>query len=83
MHCVIIGNGVAGTTAAEYIRKHAPESSITILSDEDLPFYYRVRLNEVLTGEIQEEDLVAKKIEWYQDLNIEQVLNTRITGAAQ
>ena len=78
---VIIGNGVAGTTASEYIRKNDPENSITVLSEEELPFYYRVRLNEVLSKEMREEDLIAKKDKWYRDRNIDQVLNTRVTGA--
>ena len=36
---VIVGNGVAGTTAAENIRKLDGEGSITVITNEDLPFY--------------------------------------------
>jgi nitrite reductase (NADH) large subunit len=75
---LIIGNGVAGTTAAENIRKQDREGKITIFSDEDLPFYYRLRLNEFISGDISETQLVAKKATWYEDRNISLKLKTRI-----
>jgi len=67
---LIIGNGAAGTTAAESIRKHDTSGSITILSQEDLPFYYRIRLPEFIAGTIREEQLLAKKKEWYTEQKI-------------
>lgn len=76
---VIIGNGVAGTTAAENIRKGDDQGKITIVTDEDLPFYYRVRLNEFVSGDVAEQDLVAKGEEWYRERAIELRLRTRGT----
>jgi nitrite reductase (NADH) large subunit len=76
---VIIGNGVAGTTAAENIRKGDDQGKITIITDEDLPFYYRVRLNEFVSGDVAEQDLVAKGEEWYRERAIELRLHTRGT----
>ncbi len=35
---LIVGNGVAGTTAAENVRKQDKEGKITIVTDEDFPF---------------------------------------------
>jgi nitrite reductase (NADH) large subunit len=78
---LIIGNGVAGTTAAENIRRQDKEGNITIVTEEDLSFYYRVRLNEYISGEITEEQLIAKKRRWYEDQNIDLKLNTRISNA--
>ena len=49
---IIIGNGVAGTTAAENIRKNDGNSEVIIITDENLPFYYRTRLNEFISGEV-------------------------------
>ena len=77
---VIIGNGVAGTTAAENIRKMDNEGKITIVTEEDLPFYYRIRLNEYISGDIDEQDLIAKEDQWYRDRNIDLRLMTRIRG---
>jgi len=77
---LIIGNGVAGTTAAEAIRQQDPKGSITILSEEDIPFYYRIRLNDFIAGEVGEDKLIAKKEAWYEEQRIGLRLNTRITG---
>ena len=78
---LIIGNGVAGTTAGENIRKQDKDGNITVVTEEDLPFYYRVRLNEYISGDITEEQLIAKKKRWYKDQNIILKLKTRIVGA--
>jgi len=75
---LIIGNGVAGTTAADYIRLNDPNGEITIVSGEDLPFYYRVRLPDLLGGEVAESELIAKKKEWYDERKIFLKLENRI-----
>ena len=77
---LLIGNGVAGTTAAEAIRKQDPKGSITILSEEDIPFYYRIKLNEFSAGDVDEDKLVAKKAAWYQEQRISLRINTRAIG---
>ena len=79
---LIVGNGVAGTTAAEYIRKNDPSGEITIVTDEGLPFYYRIRLPDFLCGEVEESGLIAKKKGWYQENNITLRLSTIITGGS-
>jgi nitrite reductase (NADH) large subunit len=78
---IIIGNGVAGTTAAENIRLNDTKGEITIVTDEDLPFYYRVRLPDYLGGVVAESELIAKKDAWYDEKKISLQLNTRINGA--
>ena len=67
---LVVGNGVAGTTAAENIRKNDKSGAITIVTEEDLPFYYRIRLNEYVSGDIDEKTLIAKKEKWYKDHDI-------------
>ena len=57
---LVIGNGVAGTTAAEQIRKHDGEGEITLVTAEDVPFYFRVRLPDYLGGEIAEDALIER-----------------------
>jgi nitrite reductase (NADH) large subunit len=81
-HYLIIGNGVAGTTAAEHIRKHDQDAQITIVTEESVPFYYRIRLNELISGDISEDQLIAKKDPWYGDHGIHVQLGTRIVGGA-
>jgi nitrite reductase (NADH) large subunit len=77
---VILGNGVAGATAAESIRKLDSKGKITLLTEEDFPFYYRIRLNDYISGDIQEEALKAKKDGWYGDQGIELRLKSRVVG---
>ena len=77
---LIIGNGVAGTTAAEEIRKRDKEGAITIVTDESIPFYWRIQLNEFISGELTEEKLYARKQSWYKEQGIDLKLKTRIQG---
>ncbi len=76
---LIIGNGVAGTTAAENLRKEDPDAKITVVTDETTPFYSRIRLNEYVAGEIAKEALVVRKESWYQDKDINLVTATTIS----
>lgn len=77
-HYVIVGNGVAGTTAAENIRKLDEHGTITMLTEEHDPFYYRLRLNEYLAGDLSEEKLQGKKESWYDEKKIELKLGQRV-----
>jgi nitrite reductase (NADH) large subunit len=78
---LIIGNGVAGTTAAENIRRLDKAGKITLLTEEATPFYYRMRLPDFISGDLNEDKLSAKKEGWYQEQGIDLRLNTRIQGA--
>ena len=77
---LIVGNGVAGTTAAENIRRNDTTGGITIVTDEELPFYYRVRLPDYLGGVVTDPELIARKEDWYERNRIALKLNTRISG---
>jgi len=78
---LIIGNGVAGTTAAETIRRYDDAGSIIIITDESFPFYSRLRLNEYIGGGINGEKLIIKNEKWHRDHNIDLMLDTRIVDA--
>lgn len=75
---LIIGNGVAGTTAAEFIRKQDDTAGITLITEEDLPFYFRIRLPEFVAGTISAERLLAKKPEWYAEQKITLLTGRRV-----
>jgi len=79
MKYIIIGNGVAGTTAAANIRKIDNEGEITIVSDEAYSFYSRIRLIDYLAGETDEQGLVIYKDAWYEKNNIKLLLNTPVS----
>lgn len=77
MDYLIIGNGVAGTTAAERIRDKDPSGRIVIVTEEPYPFYSRIMLINHLAGEIEEDALYLKPDSWYKDNSIELLLNSR------
>ena len=79
MQYVIIGNGVAGTTAAANIRKFDSEGKIIIISDETYPFYSRIRLPEFLANDVDDKGLTIKKDSWYIENRIDLVLNNSVT----
>jgi len=68
---VIIGNGVAGATAARKIREADSEGSIVIFSSEKEPFYYRPRLPDYIAGAVDLPKFTLQDSKWYADRNID------------
>ncbi len=79
MQYIIIGNGVAGTTAAATIRKLDDQGKIIIISEDHYPFYSRIRLPDFLSNEVDESGLVIKKETWYKENRIDLLLNRTVT----
>src|SRR5438132_1056146 len=67
---LIIGNGIAGVTAAEILRAEDTTSSITIIADDPFPVYYRPALKDYLGGRVNEEKLWARPSTFYQEQRI-------------
>lgn len=65
MNYLIIGGGIAGTTAAEELRKLDFGAEITIVSEEHHPLYSRVLLPHYIKGKIPRERVFLKKETWY------------------
>ncbi len=68
---VIIGNGAAGVTAAEELRRRDARAHITIVTDEKYPMYSRPGLAYILINEVSVEQSMARKPEWYVKQRIE------------
>lgn len=70
---LIVGGGVAGTNAAETIRKNDPEGTIAIVSDEPYRFYSRIMLSKpaFFLGKIPFENIWLKTEQWYVDNKVE------------
>ncbi|MBF0376397.1 MAG: NAD(P)/FAD-dependent oxidoreductase [Desulfamplus sp.] len=75
---LIIGNGIAGTTAAEEIRRHDTEGEIFLITKESLPLYSRIRLPDFLCGKIGEKELIIKNQEWHDKHNIKLIHSVEI-----
>lgn len=69
---LIIGGGVAGTTAAETIRKQDAVGGIAIVSDEPYPFYSRLMLSKpnFFLGKIPFDNIWLRKTGWYEENKI-------------
>lgn len=80
MRYVIVGGGIAGTSAADAIRKRDPEGSIIILNDEPYPLWSKIRLPELFSGSVDTDGLVIRKPRWYEKRNIDLLINVEVTG---
>lgn len=80
MKHVIIGNGVAGITAAENLRRFDPRCQITLIGDETFPPYCRPMISLVLEGSVGPEKLPIRSPKFYESLDIEPVLGRRVSG---
>ena len=69
---VIIGNGMAGITAVQEIRRADPQGHILLIGDEPEPYYYRAALSEWISGQTSDEMLPGRTGEFYDRMRIEQ-----------
>lgn len=75
---VIIGNGFAGTTAAEQLRKHDPACEITLFGDEPYTLYNRISLPPMLRRQIPEAKVMIRNVAWHEEHRIALRLSTRV-----
>lgn len=71
MGYVIVGNGMAGVTAAQGIRRLDPDASVIIVTDERAPFYSRPGLMYHMMGYLKEWDLLIAREGFYERTGIE------------
>ncbi|ESS11147.1 MAG: NAD(P)H-nitrite reductase [uncultured archaeon A07HR60] len=75
----IIGDGIAGSSAAETIREQAPDADITVLTDEGEALYNRILIKEFAKGKLPEAPISIHDTDWYADRDIGLHLNTLVT----
>lgn len=76
MHIVIIGNGIAGSTAARYIRRNSFDDITMISEESDFP-YSRTALMYVFMGHVRYEDTKIKEDHFWKKNRI-QTLKDRV-----
>jgi 3-phenylpropionate/trans-cinnamate dioxygenase ferredoxin reductase subunit len=62
---VVIGNGIAGQTCAEELRKMDADASIVMIAAERHPLYNRVALPRYLRGQVRREKVLMRTVEDY------------------
>lgn len=77
---VIVGNGVAGVTAARIIKDRNQEACVSLYTEETYQYYPRPRLYDVLSGEAEARDVYLFSEAWYKKKGIDIQLNSRTSS---
>ena len=77
---LIVGNGIAGITAAQGIVRADASAEVHVYSAEPYPYYQRPRLWQYLAGKVEQDDLYFRPLEWYASRGIQVHLDTRVTA---
>jgi NAD(P)H-nitrite reductase large subunit len=77
---VIVGDGIAGSSAAETIREADPDADVTVVTDEGEALYNRILIKEFAKGKLPEAPISIHEPEWYEERDIDLELNTHVTG---
>jgi NAD(P)H-nitrite reductase large subunit len=76
---VIIGDGIAGSSAAETIREEAPDADVAVLTDEGEALYNRILIKEHAKGKLPEAPISIHEEDWYDERDVDLELNTFVT----
>jgi len=77
---VIIGDGIAGSSAAETLRDEAPDAEITVITDEGEALYNRILIKEFAKGKLPEMPISIHEPSWYEERDIDLRLDTLVTN---
>ena len=80
MKHVIVGNGVAGVTAARGIVRADPGAQVHIFGFEPYPYYRRPLLWEFIAGQIERHAVFFRPPDWYAGRGIQLHLGVEVTG---
>jgi NADH oxidase (H2O2-forming) len=79
MH-VIVGNGIAGLTAAQVIRKFGHDIDVAIVSEEKHPAYSPCVFPNYISGEIRRDRVFLNSHEDYLKMGIHPIFGKRVLG---
>jgi NAD(P)H-nitrite reductase large subunit len=76
---VIIGDGIAGSSAAETLREEAPDADVTVITDEGEALYNRILIKEYAKGKLPAAPISIHDTDWYDERDVDLRLNTYVT----
>jgi NAD(P)H-nitrite reductase large subunit len=76
---VVLGNGIAGVTAADYVRRGHPDCEIHIVGREAHVLYNRMGISRLIYGRSAMQGLYLLGEQWYDEHGITAWLNTLAT----
>ncbi len=77
-HVVIVGNGIAGNTAADHVRRRHPHCTIDIVGEELHPVYNRMGISRLVYGRSAMAGLQLLGDDWYERNSVTPWLNTLV-----
>ncbi|HEX2913957.1 MAG TPA: FAD-dependent oxidoreductase [Chloroflexia bacterium] len=77
---VIIGNGIAGVTAADHVRRRHPDCQIDLIGREPHHLYNRMGISRLIYGRSAMRGLYLLPEDWYDEYKVNFWLNTQATG---
>jgi nitrite reductase (NADH) large subunit len=77
---VVIGNGIAGVTAADHLRRRHPDVEIDLIAEEPHHLYNRMGISRLVYGRSAMQGLYLNPDAWYDERRITAWLNTRALG---
>lgn len=80
MKYVIVGNGVAGVTAAQALVQADPSGEVHVFGREPYPYYRRPLLWEFIAGQIEQEAVFYRPAEWYAERGIHLHLGVEVAA---
>jgi nitrite reductase (NADH) large subunit len=75
---VVVGNGIAGVTAADHVRRSHPSCEIHLVGRERYPLYNRMGITRLIYGRSAMQGLYLLPDAWYEKHAITSWLNTRV-----
>jgi nitrite reductase (NADH) large subunit len=76
---VVVGNGIAGVTAADHVRRRHPDCEIDVVANEPYPLYNRMGIGRLVYGRAAMVGLQLLPDSWYEENGITCWLNTFAT----
>jgi nitrite reductase (NADH) large subunit len=76
---VVLGNGIAGVTAADFARRGHPECEIHVVGSESHVLYNRMGISRLVYGRSAMQGLYLLPEQWYDEHQIVAWLNTIVS----
>ena len=73
----MVGNGIAGVTAADHLRRRHPGAKIDLIAEEPHHLYNRMGISRLVYGRSAMQGLYLNPDTWYDERAITTWLNTR------
>lgn len=75
---IIVGSGITAITAIKSIREIDLDSDIYLIGEEKFYPYTRIKLSKSLFDNLEENNILIQKKEWYEQNNVKILINTKV-----